>query len=112
MSCEETSNYDDIDYLLEQKEDELRELGAMRVRALERTNEELKEQIEQYSDLIRAKEDENERLREYYHTYLQEREEYDNRLFKLNEAVQTKDIEISELKTTVNTYYNDLMKEK
>ena len=37
MSQESHANYDEIDRLLEQKEEELRELGAMRVRALEKT---------------------------------------------------------------------------
>lgn len=112
MSRKEDSNYSDIDYLLEQKEEELRELGAMRVRALEKANEELKEQVDQYSALLHSTEEENDRLKNHLSHLGFHREEFESRIYKLNEILQNKDIEISELKTSINTYYTDLTKEK
>jgi chromosome segregation ATPase len=112
MSRKEDSNYSDIDYLLEQKEEELRELGAMRVRALEKANEELKEQVDQYSALLHSTEEENDRLKSHLSHLGFHREEFESRIYKLNEILQNKDIEISELKTSINTYYTDLTKEK
>jgi chromosome segregation ATPase len=111
MSADQ-SNYSDIDYLLEKKEEELRELGAMRVRALERINDELREEVEKYALMIKEKEDENDQLKEQFMHSSFHREEYEKRIAKLNERLQNKDIEVSELKTSMNTYYNDLMKEK
>jgi len=112
MSVEEQSNYSDIDYLLEKKEEELRELGAMRLRAIERANEELKEQVDQYSAILKSKDEEIDRISHQYMHSSFHKNDYDRKIQKLTERLQEKDIDISELKTSVNTYYNDLMKEK
>ena len=110
MSQEEQTSYDEIDRLLEMKEEELRELGAMRVRALEKTNEELKDQIDRLSDLLMAKDEELEDLKQHLLHKTNNREDYESRFYRLNELLQSKDIEISELKTNINTYHADLWK--
>ncbi|CAI2382572.1 unnamed protein product [Moneuplotes crassus] len=102
MSENDESHYSDLDYLLKQKEEELKGLGAMRARALERTNEELKEQIEKFSNLLKIKEDENEKLRQQFSHINFKREEYENKINSLMNTLQEKEA----------VFYNDIMRER
>jgi hypothetical protein len=102
MSEGEGSNYSDIDYLLQQKQIELNELGAMRLKALERTNEELKEQIDKFSSLLQIKEDENEQLHQQFMHSSYQKEDYENRIERLTQAIEDKEA----------SFYNELMVER
>lgn len=105
----QSSDYDDIDFLLEKKEEELRELGAMRVRSLEKVNQELSSQVSMYTEMFKQKETELDEMKQHYFQIGKTQNDYENAIYKLKEVITQKDIEISELKTTVNTYYNDLI---
>lgn len=68
--------------------------------------------MDQYSDVLNKLEAENEQLKKLLKQKSHGKDEFESRMFRLNDLLQAKDIEISELKTSINTYYNDLMKEK
>ena len=100
--AEENSNYSDIDYLLHQKQEELNELGAMRVRALERTNEELKEQVDKFSNLLRIKEEENDAIKQQLIQSSYNKEEYENKINQMSNTLQEKEV----------VFYNEIMNER
>ena len=100
---------DEFDVMIKEKTKELEHLGAMRTKVLERANEELNLQVSQYAEMLQSKDQEIQILQQHFMQHGHTREEYEHQNSKLKEAITQKDIEISELKTTVNTYYNDLI---